>query len=698
MVKDAGPDNFTNTSPDADNQLRQRAEDLLRRQPEELRETPLADVKQLVHDLQVHQIELEMQNDELLRTRRVLEVVQLRFRDLYDFAPVGYLTLNIKGFILQANLTLVTMLGVDRYSLVNQPFSHFILPEDQDNYYFHRRNLFETRKAQVCELRLVSKDGSLFWARLDAIVTQDSEDQTLCRVTITDISEQVRIHDQLRKSEEKFRNFADKALVGVYQTTLEGKFLYANKTLTGMLGFAAPAEILTENIADRYRQPGDSLALLAQLQKDGHVDSYELEILTTTGMAKHVIVSAYLEGDSIQGMMVDLTEFRQAQSALQENEAMLRSILRAAPTGIGVVSNRVFIDVNDRFCQMLGYLREELIGQNARLIYPTEEEYTNVGSAKYSQIREEGIGTVETRMKRKDGEIIEVMLSSTPLDPDDLAGGVVFTALDITERKRANKILLTYSEKLEEMVEARTQELQDLHEQLIRQEKLAALGQLAGGVGHELRTPLNAIKIATYYLNMVLPEQNRDPEIQKTLKVLERETATAERIVTSLLDYARTRLPNWNLVNFNNLLLDVVSRTPLPDAPRIELELQLDHELPDITADPDKLSQVFNNLVLNAVQAMPEGGQLIVRTEKEIPEWVKVSITDTGTGIPEKNLGRLFVPLFTTKTQGIGLGLTVVKNLVEEHGGTIGVISQVGTGSTFTVRLPVDASRSTNNT
>ncbi|TFG71837.1 MAG: PAS domain-containing sensor histidine kinase, partial [Anaerolineales bacterium] len=537
MGEDDNSENFANASHDADNHLRQRAENLLRQQPEGLRETSMTDAKQLIHDLQVHQIELEMQNDELLRTRRTLEVVQSRFRDLYDYAPVGYLTLNVNGIIQQANLTLVTMLGVDRYSLVNQPFSRFILREDQDNYYFQRRKLFETREPQVYELRLVRKDGSQFWARLDAVIVQGSEDQTLCRVIISDISEQVRIHDRLKISEEKYRNFADRALVGVYQTTHEGTFLYANKALTEMLGFASPAEILTENITDRYQEAGERLALLTQLQEKGSVDRYELKILTHTGLTKYVTVSAYLEGDNIQGMMVD-----------------------------------------------------------------------------------------------------------------------------ITERKQADKIMLVYSEKLEETVTVRTQELQDLHEQLIRQEKLAVLGQLAGGVGHELRTPLNAIKIATYYLNMILPEKNPDPEIQETLKVLERETAIAERIITSLLDYARTRLPNWHTVNLNDLLQDVMSRTPLPDAPRVEVDLQLDPELPMITADPDQLPQIFNNLVLNAVQAMPEGGQLTIRTERENPEWVKVSITDTGTGIPEKNLERLFLPLFTTKTQGMGLGLTIVKN------------------------------------
>jgi signal transduction histidine kinase len=121
----------------------------------------------------------------------------------------------------------------------------------------------------------------------------------------------------------------------------------------------------------------------------------------------------------------------------------------------------------------------------------------------------------------------------------------------------------------------------------------------------------------------------------------------------------------------------------------MEVVSQLNGMLPAILADPDQLVQVFGNIILNAVQAMPDGGQLIVESQVPSPEWVAVSFTDTGGGIPEENLGRLFEPLFTTKAKGIGLGLAMTKTLVEGHGGKIEVESEVGKGSTFTVRLPI---------
>jgi len=135
----------------------------------------------------------------------------------------------------------------------------------------------------------------------------------------------------------------------------------------------------------------------------------------------------------IDGVAFDVTESRKAREALLKSEQRMRSIFVASPTGIGVVVNRVIESVNEQFCRITGYAEEELIGQSARMVYPTDEDYERVGRGKYAQISEHGIGRVETRFLRKDGEIIDVLLSSAPLDPDDLSLGVTFTALDLTK-------------------------------------------------------------------------------------------------------------------------------------------------------------------------------------------------------------------------------------------------------------------------
>lgn len=245
--------------------------------------------------------------------------------------------------------------------------------------------------------------------------------------------------------------------------------------------------------------------------------------------------------------------------------------------------------------------------------------------------------------------------------------------------------LRNYSVELERTVEERTRELRSAQEQLLRSERLAVLGQLAGGVGHELRNPLGAIKNAAYFLNMAL--EVTDPEVKETLGILEKEVDASEKIISSLLDFSRTSPPSRRKININDVVREVLSGTTVPE--NVEVTRQLDETLPPFLADPDQLGLVFGNIILNAIQAMPDGGSLSVTSESMDKKWVTVSVADTGLGIPEENLSKLFEPLFTTKAKGIGLGLAVTKTMVEAHGGTIEVQSEVGRGSTFTVRLPI---------
>ena len=163
------------TSSDQAAKLRKQAEKIVREKafPEKIDKMSPAEVKHALHELRVHQIELEMQNEELRRAQVELDVAGERFFDFYDLAPVGYVTVSEKGLILEANLTAATMLSVVRSELLNQPLSRFILPADQDIYYAKHKNIFETYEPQAYELRMSKKDGSTFWARMQVITAHD---------------------------------------------------------------------------------------------------------------------------------------------------------------------------------------------------------------------------------------------------------------------------------------------------------------------------------------------------------------------------------------------------------------------------------------------------------------------------------------------------------------------------------------------
>lgn len=202
------------TLPESVFELRKRAEDKIRQNVspavKDLTGLSPEETRQMLHELQVHQIELELQNEELRRAQLELDASRARYFDLYDLAPVGYCTISQKGLILEANLTAAELLNVSRNEMVNQPVSRFILKEDQDIYYLHRKRLFQTTVPQVCELRMIRADGSFVWVRLDATAAQDENGSTVFRVTLSDISER-------RKADEKIRylSFHD-SLTGLY--------------------------------------------------------------------------------------------------------------------------------------------------------------------------------------------------------------------------------------------------------------------------------------------------------------------------------------------------------------------------------------------------------------------------------------------------------------------------------------------------
>lgn len=163
-----------------------------------------AEESRLVHDLQVHQIELEMQNDELRRSEADLEASRARYFDLYNVAPVGYVTISEAGLILEANLTAATLLGITRGALVKQPFTRFLVAEDQDSYYLHRKRLFATGTPQMLDIRMRRKDGTHFWARIEATTAQDGDGATeVCRLVVSDISDRKRVEEERLRFERE---------------------------------------------------------------------------------------------------------------------------------------------------------------------------------------------------------------------------------------------------------------------------------------------------------------------------------------------------------------------------------------------------------------------------------------------------------------------------------------------------------------
>jgi signal transduction histidine kinase len=248
--------------------------------------------------------------------------------------------------------------------------------------------------------------------------------------------------------------------------------------------------------------------------------------------------------------------------------------------------------------------------------------------------------------------------------------------------KKGNYLIDTLAERISSAVHRL--ELEQVQEKLIRSERLAAVGELASGVGHELRNPLNVIRNCAYLLKMSLSDKE-DAEAVKTLAVLDKQIDIANRIVTDLLDFTRIKPPSPVRVDLKNIINESLSWINVPS--QVTVKTSFNGNV-TVRTDPEQISRVFANIIANAVQAMnAKGGDLSIETSED-GDFLLIKFNDSGHGIPAENLDKIFEPLFTTKPKGIGLGLAISRRLIEGNGGKIDVTSQTGNGATFTVKLP----------
>jgi len=291
-----------------------------------------------------------------------------------------------------------------------------------------------------------------------------------------------------------------------------------------------------------------------------------------------------------------------------------------------------------------------------------------------------------------------------PVRSDDELGQLAssFNAMTVA-LKESQRELREWNRTLEHKVEERTRELRKAEAEAVRGEKLASVGLLAAGVAHELNNPLTGILTFSSLIRKKMPDGSADAE---DMDLVIKETKRSAAIIRRLLDFAREKAPEKKFADLNRLIEDTVRIIEQPaHLQDIKIELDLDRDLPQIWIDANMIEQVIMNMLVNAQQAIEKEGSITVRTRRtpqpRSPEpgarpvsMVEISIVDTGCGIPEANLKRIFDPFFSSKEvgKGTGLGLSVSHGIVKAHGGMIEVESAVGEGSTFRVYLPLESS------
>lgn len=253
--------------------------------------------------------------------------------------------------------------------------------------------------------------------------------------------------------------------------------------------------------------------------------------------------------------------------------------------------------------------------------------------------------------------------------------------------ERSRLELQRLAESLEDRVRERTRELDSAHQELMRSERMASLGRLAATVAHELRNPLAVIRTSAYYLRNRL--QGQGERIERHLEMVDEQVRLAGKIISDILDFSRDVVPDRAPMDVNRTVHGVLARVAVP--PSVQVVLELQEDLPALLADEVHVEQCIRNLVHNALEAMPDGGVLTLRSHQE-DGWLCVEVRDTGEGILPEDQERIFDPMYTTRPDGNGLGLTLTRKLVRGHDGNLELQSERGAGTSFRMLLPTGAS------
>lgn len=657
------------------------------------------EVQALLDRLRTTQIELELQNETLRESHRALEAERARYADLYNRAPVGYFTLNAADWVLEANDTACTLLGLTRPQLLKKTFTDFIDPEHSDRFYLLRQEINLNELPQHCELRVVKLTDKKRWVALDVCMVKVEPDQVYLRIAMSDIS--------LQKEGEKHRlndAFSLAVLNSIVDLVVvlnrEGVIVAVNENWRRFAidngiepGQPAPYTQIGANYLSACKN--SSLNDLAPDEKassvyagismvlDGSLATFSLEYTCHSPTEKrwfHMVATPlHAESASVVITHKDITQRKLAQEQIK----LLSSVFTFANEGIVITDkNATILEVNEAFTRISGYTREDALQQNSRLrssgLHPLAFYQTL-----WRELLDQDFWTGEIWNKRKNGEVYAEFLTIKAIKDDH---GLTSHYMAIFRDISAEKNIAIELELKNTALTLSTAEANKANQ---------AKSEFLSSMSHELRTPMNAI------LGFAQLLESGPTELTLTQKRCTDQILSGGwyllDLINEILDLAHLESGKLKLsldpVSLKEVILECVSMVEeLAHKKGIRLHVH-DIEMPLVVlGDRTRLKQVLINLITNAIKYnTPKGSVTIICTHHE-NDLIGIRILDTGDGLSPSQMAHLFEPFNRlgqeqSDMEGTGIGLVMSQRLVELMGGTMQVESTLGQGSEFSIKL-----------
>jgi len=605
------------------------------------------------------------------------------------------------------NLSLAKMLGYsNEKELTGTTVKDIVYPSEMDQVlHYHQLRMQGKDAPNQYETLFITKEGKPLPVEVCASLTT-WKGNTAGLVTVRDSSERRKAERTVQESEARYQRAERGTSDGLWEWNIISGENYFSPRWLEMLGYE-PGELSYHvNTFIELIHPDDkSLVQKAIEEHLQHNTPYSVDLRLRRKNGDYLWVNARGQAERndqgepalMTGVISDISRRRQAEEELQKSELWMTNIFNTLEEAVLVVTpDRELLNINNAAIRMFGYSREEIAAASTELFHVDHEHYVEFGNRISRAFAEGKVAEFEFESKRKNGEIFPTEHSVSLLkSPDGTTLGIVSVVADITERKKAEVELDKYRHQLEILVEERTRELRDAQGELVRKERLATLGQLTATVSHELRNPLGAMRPSLYFIGKKINKE--DENLQQAIEILDRNIQRCDRIIDELLDFTRITEIELHSTKIDDWLDSVIREQYFP--PGIKLDKHYSLGALDVSIDSDRLRRAVINVLENACHAMMDENRKILNKKNarlsvktgvnaRRNNRIEITITDNGCGIPQDIQEKIYEPLFSTKTFGVGLGMSTVRQIMTQHAGGIDINSKPGKGTSVVLWIP----------